>query len=157
MQMGVNSGNGKVQISYSTTTAAPAVVQTAGFASGAFFPVGTTTNTFALVGSNGDTLSKCSSTVTINSNTVWYLDADNDGYYTGSGEISCTSPGANYKYTGLTAGGDCDDTRASVHPGAVEVCANGIDDNCNGQVDEKCNRTYDYQHHNYQCYPQLGS
>ncbi len=32
-------------------------------------------------------------------------------------------------------GGDCDDSHADVHPGATEVC-NGIDDNCNGLVDE---------------------
>ena len=30
---------------------------------------------------------------------------------------------------------DCDDGNVAVHPGAAEVC-NGIDDNCNGQVDE---------------------
>jgi hypothetical protein len=35
---------------------------------------------------------------------------------------------------------DCDDTRSSVHPNAPELC-NGIDDNCNGQVDEGCSCT----------------
>jgi len=33
---------------------------------------------------------------------------------------------------------DCDDTKAQVHPGAVEEC-NLIDDNCNGEVDESMN------------------
>lgn len=33
---------------------------------------------------------------------------------------------------------DCNDQNAGVHPGAAEVCGNGLDDNCNGVVDEGC-------------------
>ncbi|MBA3285833.1 MAG: T9SS type A sorting domain-containing protein, partial [Nitrosopumilus sp.] len=71
----------------------------------------------------------------INPTTVWYLDADNDGYYTGSGVTSCASPGTGYKYTGLTGGGDCNDANAAINPSATEVC-DDIDNNCNGQIDE---------------------
>ena len=34
-----------------------------------------------------------------------------------------------------TCDGDCDDTNPAVHPGAAEQC-NGMDDDCDGQVDE---------------------
>jgi CotH kinase protein/Putative metal-binding motif len=33
---------------------------------------------------------------------------------------------------------DCADNDPSVHPGAVEVCGNNVDDNCSGVVDENC-------------------
>jgi hypothetical protein len=36
---------------------------------------------------------------------------------------------------------DCDDTDASVNPGAADVC-NGIDDNCDGRVDEGVGAIY---------------
>jgi hypothetical protein len=33
---------------------------------------------------------------------------------------------------------ECDDTNPNVHPGAREICGNGIDDDCNGFVDDGC-------------------
>jgi len=62
---------------------------------------------------------------------TYYIDVDGDGYGNASVFTSaCTQP------NGYAANGaDCDDTRASVHPGAPELC-NGDDDDCNGQVDD---------------------
>jgi len=37
-----------------------------------------------------------------------------------------------------TCAGDCNDNNPNVYPGHAEVCGNGIDDNCNGYVDEGC-------------------
>ena len=78
--------------------------------------------------------------ITVNTPQNWYLDADNDNYYTGSPVSACSSPGQGYK-TSVTGGGnDCDDSNPNVNPGATEVCANSIDDNCNGLIDENCCR-----------------
>ncbi|MCA9771081.1 MAG: putative metal-binding motif-containing protein [Myxococcales bacterium] len=52
------------------------------------------------------------------------VDADNDGW---------GSP-ANAECPELDA--DCDDANAAVNPGAAEVAGNGIDDDCDGEVDE---------------------
>ncbi len=45
------------------------------------------------------------------------IDSDNDGYTVG--------------------GGDCDNSKPSVYPGAPEICADGIDQDCNGS-DKVC-------------------
>lgn len=63
---------------------------------------------------------------------IWYQDADGDGYGNPSITVSGCSAPAGY----VANNTDCDDTRAGVHPNAIEICGNGIDENCNGQVDE---------------------
>jgi hypothetical protein len=46
----------------------------------------------------------------------WYLDADHDGYYTGSPVIQCYAPSPDYTLTVL-GGGDCNDNDPLQHPG----------------------------------------
>ena len=51
-------------------------------------------------------------------------DNDNDGY--------------------TTCNGDCDDANPNIKPGAPEICGDLIDNNCNGQVDEGCEKILKY-------------
>jgi len=64
--------------------------------------------------------------------TTYYLDNDNDGYGQ-SGNSKCKCAASNPYDTTLK--GDCDDTKSSVHPNAKEWC-NGVDDDCQGGIDE---------------------
>ena len=49
-----------------------------------------------------------------------------------TGSVSTTDADGD-GYDSIADGGtDCDDTNATVHPGAVEVCDNGVDDDCDG-------------------------
>lgn len=61
---------------------------------------------------------------------MWYLDADADGYYLITVQ-SCVSPGANFNNVGGVQG-DCDDANAAVNAAANEICGNSIDENCDG-------------------------
>ena len=57
---------------------------------------------------------------------TWYPDQDGDGWGAiGAGVVGCDAPSDL-----LSTGGDCDDTSALVHPGALEQCENGTDDDC---------------------------
>jgi hypothetical protein len=63
--------------------------------------------------------------------TLWYRDADHDGY--GDAAASLRAQLAPLGYVAIS--GDCNDLSASVHPGVPERC-NGVDDDCDGNVDD---------------------
>jgi hypothetical protein len=60
---------------------------------------------------------------------VVHLDGDGDGFGSDETVRSCDSR------VGVSAGGDCDDTDARVHPGAGEVWYDDIDQDCDGRSD----------------------
>lgn len=61
---------------------------------------------------------------------TFYRDSDNDGFGVATQtKRACLKP-AGY----ATSSTDCDDAKATVHPGAIEVCDH-IDNNCNGMID----------------------
>ena len=63
--------------------------------------------------------------------TLYYADADSDGFGAGASSSLCSNPGAGYSTNAL----DCNNSNSSINPSATELC-NSADDNCNTQIDE---------------------
>lgn len=62
---------------------------------------------------------------------IWYADADADGYGNASVIVqSCTQPSAY-----VVNADDCDDNNSAIYPNALEII-NGLDDDCDGLVDD---------------------
>ena len=57
----------------------------------------------------------------------WYLDVDGDGFGEAEQGSSCEAPADS-----VADSTDCDDSSASIYPGATEVCGDGIDSDCDG-------------------------
>jgi hypothetical protein len=77
------------------------------------------------------------SSVDANQETLWYADADGDGFGDAAVSVLTGCPPAGY----VTHADDCDDSSAAVHPGATEVC-NGIDEDCDGAIDNGAQITF---------------
>jgi hypothetical protein len=70
---------------------------------------------------------------------TWYFDRDRDGFGDPNRPtVACEAP---YGYVAPQVGADgvgvldCDDTEASIYPGAAEAC-NGLDDDCDAVTDD---------------------
>jgi hypothetical protein len=62
---------------------------------------------------------------------TFYLDADLDGYGVSTNTVDSCAPPLGYS----PLAGDCDDSNPNINPGISEAC-DGIDNNCNGNIDE---------------------
>ncbi|HYV93953.1 MAG TPA: MopE-related protein [Chitinophagales bacterium] len=69
-------------------------------------------------------------------NTIFYADADGDGYGSiYSSLIACSQP-SGYVNDSTDCNDNPNQSGAAIHPGATEV-SNGIDDDCNGIIDDE--------------------
>ncbi|MBM4365973.1 MAG: FG-GAP repeat protein [Deltaproteobacteria bacterium] len=68
---------------------------------------------------------------------TWYADADGDGYGNADAPVvACDAPEAH-----VAASGDCNDAAAEVAPGLVEICHDGIDQDCTSATADACGYT----------------
>ena len=62
---------------------------------------------------------------------VFYADGDGDGFGAAAHQLILCDQPAGY----AAVDGDCDDANSAAHPGAVEDCTDGFDNDCDGEVD----------------------
>ena len=65
--------------------------------------------------------------------TTYYMDVDGDGFGDLGAALDTCLTDAPVGF--VTNADDCDDANPDLNPGVAEVC-NGVDDNCDGQIDE---------------------
>ena len=74
--------------------------------------------------------------VSVYQSAALYVDADRDGYSSGQTEVVCYGSVFPAGYLSENTAIDCNDNIAAIHPNAIEVPYNGIDDDCDGLFDE---------------------
>ena len=64
---------------------------------------------------------------------VWYLDLDGDTFGDPDTLTSaCNKPGSDW----VRNGEDCNDDELDIRPGVVDMCGDGIDNDCDGAIDD---------------------
>ena len=96
----------------------------------------TTSGVYTFVTTNG---AGCPNTATLTltiivtgTPTTWYQDFDGDTYGNPAVTLSSVTQPIGY----VANNTDCNDAVAAINPGHVEVLYNGVDDNCDGNLDE---------------------
>ncbi|MFM7297954.1 MAG: lamin tail domain-containing protein, partial [Planctomycetota bacterium] len=137
-------GYGAANCSEGTASAAGASNKSVRRASGGCSDSGNNSTDFSAV-----TPTPRNSSNTNSSAPSWFIDADGDGYgLNGSTAVlACLQP-AGY----VSVQGDCLDTNAAVYPGATELCLNGLDDDCDGFIDNPTTTgIYNFSADTYHC------
>ena len=65
---------------------------------------------------------------------LYYQDSDGDGW--GNSAVSRIEISQPAGYVDRRKGGDCNDSNASINPSVIEVNNDGIDNDCDGELDE---------------------
>ncbi len=103
----------------------------------AIFPLGATTVTWTVTDINGNVITATQIVTVTGTQSTYYADVDGDTYGDlASTTLACLTP-AGYVLNST----DCNDGNSTINPGATEIC-NGIDDNCDGTIDEGVETTF---------------
>ncbi len=93
----------------------------------------TTNTTYSCTVTSGSQTCTASIDINVTPQSSWYADADGDGFGNPNAtQSACTQP------VGFVSNiNDCNDNQALAYTGAVDVCDNGIDEDCSG-TDSTC-------------------